>query len=115
SLTHDRTTTYYTEALLELITPPHDTPDAMLRELEQTHQYVSQHLDGELIWNQSMPAHLPPEREIPIAQYGKSNSGMLKHVYRQGLAERYGRAMQCIAGVHYNFSLPDELWDAVGI
>jgi glutamate--cysteine ligase len=115
ALTHERITTDYSEALLELITPPHDTPDAMLRELEQTHQYVSQHLDDELIWNQSMPARLPPESEIPIAQYGKSNSGMLKHVYRQGLSERYGRAMQCIAGVHYNFSLPDQLWDAIGI
>ncbi|MFA5489131.1 MAG: glutamate--cysteine ligase [Candidimonas sp.] len=115
ALTHERITTDYSEALLELITPPHDTPDAMLRELEDTHRFVSQHLDRELIWNHSMPAHLPPESDIPIARYGKSNSGMLKHVYRAGLAERYGKAMQCIAGVHYNFSLPDALWNVIGI
>lgn len=115
ALTHERITTDYSEALLELITPPHTTPDDMLRELQETHRFVSQHLDRELIWNQSMPAHLPPERDIPIARYGKSNSGMLKYVYRAGLAERYGKAMQCIAGVHYNYSLPDALWDVIGI
>src|SRR3546814_5261003 len=60
-----------------------------------------------------MPASLPAEADIPIAWYGTSNTGMLKHVYRRGLAERYGKAMQCIAGVHYNFSLPDALWDAL--
>lgn len=61
-------------------------------------------LDHELIWNQSMPATLPAEADIPIAWYGTSNTGMLKHVYRRGLAERYGKTMQCIAGVHYNFA-----------
>ena len=34
----------------------------------------------------------------------------MKHVYRKGLDARYGRIMQSIAGIHYNFSLPDELW-----
>ena len=34
----------------------------------------------------------------------------MKHVYREGLAHRYGKAMQTIAGIHYNFSLPEELW-----
>src|SRR5690606_5720353 len=43
-----------------------------------------------------------------------SNTGMLKHVYRRGLAERYGKAMQCIAGVHYNYSLPDGIWEQLG-
>ncbi|HGW5396781.1 TPA: glutamate--cysteine ligase, partial [Klebsiella pneumoniae] len=29
---------------------------------------------------------------------------------RKGLALRYGKTMQCIAGIHYNFSLPERLW-----
>ena len=70
-------------------------------------------LGQELIWNQSMPATLPGEADIPIAWYGTSNTGMLKHVYRRGLAERYGKTMQCIAGVHYNYSLADGLWDVL--
>ena len=60
-----------------------------------------------------MPATLPPEADIPIAWYGKSNTGMLKHVYRRGLAVRYGKTMQCIAGVHYNFSLAEDLWSVL--
>src|SRR3546814_11890433 len=83
--------------------------------MEQTQRYVAQQMTDELIWNQSRPAHLPPEAEIPIGWYGTSNTGMLKHVYRRGLAERYGKAMQCIAGVHYNFSVPDAFWDVLGI
>src|SRR5690606_29587178 len=115
ALTNPRITTDYSEALLELITGTHDSTESLIQELEQTHRYVAQQLTSELIWNQSMPAHLPPEAEIPIAWYGTSNTGMLKHVYRRGLAERYGKAMQCIAGVHYNFSLPDEFWDLIDI
>src|SRR3546814_4201470 len=115
ALANPRITTDYSEALLELITGTHDSTESLVHELEQTHRYVAQQLPSELIWNQSMPAHLPPEAEIPIAWYGTSNTGMLKHVYRRGLAERYGKTMQCIAGLHYNFSLPDTLWDLLGI
>ncbi len=111
ALTNPRITTDYSESLLELITGTHSTVAALLQELEDTHRFVAQQLGEELIWNQSMPAHLPAEADIPIAWYGTSNTGMLKHVYRRGLAERYGKTMQCIAGVHYNFSLPDEIWE----
>ncbi|HEY9278839.1 MAG TPA: glutamate--cysteine ligase [Eoetvoesiella sp.] len=114
ALTHPKITTDYSEALLELITGTQSSVPDLLDELTETHRFVAQQLNDELIWNQSMPAHLPPEAEIPIAWYGTSNTGMLKHVYRRGLAVRYGKAMQCIAGVHYNFSLPDNLWDALG-
>jgi glutamate--cysteine ligase len=57
-----------------------------------------------------MPCPLPAEEDIPIAYYGTSNIGKLKYVYRQGLALRYGKTMQCIAGIHYNFSLPEAIW-----
>lgn len=114
ALTHPRITTDYSEALVELITGTHTNVDAMLEELSLTHRYVARRLQDEVIWNHSMPARLPAESEIPIAYYGRSNSGMLKHVYRRGLAVRYGKAMQCIAGVHYNFSFDDRLWDALG-
>lgn len=111
ALTNPRITTDYSESLLELITGTHDTVEGLLGELLDTHRYVARNLGAELIWNQSMPAHLPDEADIPIAWYGTSNTGMLKHVYRRGLAERYGKTMQCIAGVHYNFSLPDQAWE----
>ncbi|OYV47307.1 MAG: glutamate--cysteine ligase, partial [Burkholderiales bacterium 21-58-4] len=115
ALTNPRITTDYSESLLELITGTHGTVTELLAELDDTHRFVAQQLGQELIWNQSMPAHLPAEADIPIAWYGTSNTGMLKHVYRRGLAERYGKTMQCIAGVHYNFSLPDEIWERFSV
>jgi len=113
ALTNEFVTTDYSEALLELITSTHTSVDALLTELNHTHRFVYSVINNELIWNQSMPAALPAEADIPIAWYGESNTGMLKHVYRRGLAERYGKSMQCIAGVHYNFSLPDALWEVL--
>ena len=111
ALANPRITTDYSEALLELITGTHTSAQSLVDELLDTHAFVALRNPGEVIWNQSMPAHLPPESEIPVAWYGTSNTGMLKHVYREGLAWRYGKVMQCIAGVHYNFSLPEAAWD----
>lgn len=110
ALTNEQITTDYSESLLEFITPAeHDIADA-LDELDRIHRFVNNKLDGELLWSQSMPCRLPSEEEIPIAWYGTSHIGMIKHVYRRGLAVRYGKAMQCIAGLHYNYSLSEDLW-----
>ena len=110
ALCNSRITTDYAESLLELITIPHHSVEELRAELEQVHQFVVHNIGDEIIWNQSMPAHLPAEPDITIGWYGESNTGMFKHVYRRGLAERYGKRMQCIAGVHYNYSLPDAIW-----
>jgi glutamate--cysteine ligase len=53
-----------------------------------------------------MPCKLPPDDEIPLGRYGSSNVGRAKTVYRMGLAHRYGRRMQTISGIHYNWSIP---------
>ena len=110
ALTHPSITTDYSEALIELITGTHVGHESLLAELRDIHRFVHGELGGELLWNQSMPCGLPPEKDIPIAWFGTSNIGMLKHVYRRGLAYRYGKAMQCIAGIHYNFSFAEEFW-----
>ncbi|MDY6797713.1 MAG: glutamate--cysteine ligase [Pseudomonadota bacterium] len=110
TLTHPRITTDYSEALLELITPVCRGTGEMMASLCQIHQFVQQNLGDEVFWAASMPCELDGDESIPIAEYGTSNIGKLKHVYRQGLAVRYGRMMQSIAGVHYNLSLPDSFW-----
>lgn len=115
TLTHPHITTDYSEALLELITGTHTSVESLIGELDDIHRFVATHIPGEVIWNQSMPAQLPPAAQIPVGWYGHSNSGMLKHVYRLGLAERYGKPMQCIAGIHYNFSVPDDIWQVLGL
>ncbi|WP_019340866.1 glutamate--cysteine ligase [Stutzerimonas stutzeri] len=110
ALTHPKITTDYSEALLEFITGTETDPQKTLTELDAIHRYTYSKLGDEFLWSPSMPGQLPEEPRIPIAEYGSSNIGRLKYVYRQGLALRYGKTMQCIAGIHYNFSLPEALW-----
>ncbi len=112
TLTHPSITTDYSEALLEFITPKLAGIEESIAYLTDLHAYTSRNIGDELIWPASMPCRLKGDASIPIADYGSSNVGQLKHVYRQGLAVRYGRIMQSIAGMHYNFSLPDEFWQA---
>ncbi|AVR94710.1 glutamate--cysteine ligase [Pseudoduganella armeniaca] len=110
ALTHPEITTDYAETLAEFITPAESDIATTLEKLDGIHRFAYSKLSDELLWSQSMPCHLPAEEDIEIAWYGKSNLGMLKHVYRRGLALRYGKAMQCIAGIHYNYSLDERLW-----
>jgi glutamate--cysteine ligase len=110
SLIHPMITTDFSEALLEFITPPTEDLHLPFKMLLDLHVYTNQHLENEFLWLSSMPCTLPKEADIPIAQYGTSNFGQLKHIYRRGLANRYGRVMQTISGIHYNFSLSDDFW-----
>ncbi|MCL4104440.1 UNVERIFIED_CONTAM: hypothetical protein GTU68_047402, partial [Idotea baltica] len=108
ALTHSSITTDYSEALMEFITPVSQSIDASLRTLEEVHSYVYQHLGDDILWSASMPCIMTGDDGIPVAQYGSSNVATMKTVYRYGLGHRYGRLMQTIAGIHYNFSMPQE-------
>jgi glutamate--cysteine ligase len=108
ALTHARITTDYSESQLELITGVHADAQACVDELTEVHQFVYRALRdaGEMLWVASMPCGLPADETIPIGRYGTSNIGRAKSVYRMGLGHRYGRRMQTISGIHYNWSLP---------
>jgi glutamate--cysteine ligase len=110
ALTHDHVTTDYSEALIELVTPTFTTSWELLQYLTDLHQFVYRHLDDELLWCTSMPCRLDGDASIPIAQFGSSNVGRMKTVYRVGLGLRYGRIMQAISGVHFNYSFPVQFW-----
>ncbi|RZU47900.1 glutamate-cysteine ligase [Fluviicoccus keumensis] len=113
ALTHPHITTDYSEALLELITPATASIAETLGFLDDLHTYVYRHLGEERLWLNSMPCMIGlDDEQIPLAQYGTSNIGRLKTLYRHGLGVRYGRKMQTIAGIHYNLSFPDRFWDA---
>ncbi|RCV92308.1 glutamate--cysteine ligase [Vreelandella rituensis] len=112
-LTHPHITTDYSEALLEYITPVYSQPREALSFMADLHRFSYRYLGEELIWPGSMPARLSGNESIPIADYGTSNVGKMKKVYRKGLDVRYGRIMQAIAGVHYNVSLADDMWQAL--
>ena len=110
ALTHPYLTTDYSEALPELVTPPYPGNWETLQFLCDLHVFVAGHLEDELLWAQSMPCRIPSGDSVPIAVYGSSNLGKLRSVYRRGLGFRYGRAMQTISGVHFNYSPPMEFW-----
>ncbi|WIO75679.1 glutamate--cysteine ligase [Porticoccaceae bacterium LTM1] len=112
ALTHPEITTDYSEALLEFITPPSGSVKHVYDNLEALHQYTYRQIGDELLWVNSMPCMLGHDNDtdIPEARYGSSNIGRMKRIYRIGLGHRYGRLMQTIAGIHYNFSLPDSFW-----
>ncbi|NCI77823.1 glutamate--cysteine ligase [Acinetobacter kanungonis] len=115
ALTHPHITTDYSEALMEFITPPQDTIGKALSYLKDIHAVVHRHLEHEeKLWPLSMPCMLDSEEDnIRLAQYGSSNIGRFKTLYRRGLGVRYGRRMQTISGVHYNLSFPDSLFAAL--
>lgn len=112
ALTHPRITTDFSEAQLEFITDVDSSVEGSLQELDDIHRYVYSVLERETLWPASMPCMLPAEKAIPIATYGNSNEGMAKNIYRRGLANRYGRYMQTISGLHYNFSFAESVWEA---
>jgi len=110
ALTHPHITTDFSEALIELVTPALPDPRAVLDFLRDLHLFVDRQIGEERLWAASMPCVIGGGAKIPLAQYGSSNAAQMKTVYRRGLGNRYGRVMQIIAGVHFNFSLPEGFW-----
>jgi glutamate--cysteine ligase len=111
ALTHLYITTDFSEALLEFITPPYADLHDALQCMNDIHRFVYANLgDDELLWASSMPCKVVGDESVPIAEYGSSNVGTMKNVYRRGLSHRYGRLMQAISGVHFNYSFPEALW-----
>ncbi|HEX4648913.1 MAG TPA: glutamate--cysteine ligase [Steroidobacteraceae bacterium] len=112
ALTNEHITTDYSEALIELVTPAFTQSWELLQYLLDLHQFVYRHLGEELLWATSMPCNIERDEDIPLAQYGRSHVGRMKTIYRNGLGLRYGRMMQAISGVHFNYSFPLPFWEA---
>jgi glutamate--cysteine ligase len=112
ALTNEHITTDYSEALIELVTPAFTHSWELLQYLLDLHQFVYRHLGDELLWATSMPCAIERDADIPLAQYGSSHVGRMKTIYRNGLGLRYGRMMQAISGVHFNYSFPLPFWEA---
>ena len=102
-------TTDFSEAQLELVTPPFKNKKKAVCFLDNTHQFVSSNIDDEILWPFSIPPTIKFDQDIRIAKYGRSNKALFKELYRQGLANRYGSRMQSISGLHVNYSLPTKL------
>ncbi|MBK2025618.1 glutamate--cysteine ligase [Francisella philomiragia] len=112
-LTNSSITVDFSENLLELITKPHDSIESAFCELYDLSAFTLANMDSnEIILNTSMPLSAN-ESEIQEANFGRSNSGQMKRVYRKGLSARYGKIMQIISGIHYNFSFDKKLIQSI--
>src|SRR5215470_6155383 len=111
ALTNEHITTDFSEALIELVTPAFTHSWELLQYLLDLHQFVYRHLGDELLWATSMPCAIANDADIPLARYGSSHVGRMKTIYRNGLGLRYGRMMQAISGVHFNYSFPLPFWE----
>ena len=110
ALTNRYITTDFSEALLEFVSPAFETTWEALHFVCDVHQFTYAQLGEEMLWPASMPCRIPEDDKIPLARYGSSNVGQMKTIYRRGLGYRYGRQMQTIAGVHFNYSVPEHFW-----
>lgn len=113
ALKHPYITTDYSEALMEFITPASVCVDTTINQLTDIHAHVAKNLGDEFLWPMSMPCYISDEDAIQLANYGQSNVGQMKHLYRRGLKYRYGSFMQVISGIHFNLSFPDDLWQSL--
>jgi glutamate--cysteine ligase len=113
ALTNPYITTDYSETLLEFITPVNTSPEDAIAQLQDIQKFTLSQIDNELLWPMSMPCFVNDADKIPLAQYGSSNIGKMKTVYRQGLKNRYGSMMQVISGIHFNFSFTDQFWNVL--
>lgn len=109
-LYHPYIQTDFSESQLELVTPPAESLPEMMDWLKAVHDVAYRTIaQNELIWPFSMPARLPEEKEIPIADSGDENEVF----YRKSLAKRYGRKKQMISGIHFNFMFTEEFFQAL--
>ena len=100
----------FAETQPELVTPPFPNTSELSNYLYYLHAFLAQKLpESETLWYMSMPPKLD-NNSIHPARFGTSNSGKLKTYYRNGLANRYGKKMQVISGVHFNFSWSEDFW-----
>jgi len=115
SLCNSYITTDFSEALMEFVTNPEEKIYDSLSHLDDIQHFVYSKIGNEFLWPLSMPPFISSDKEIPIAKYGSSNLALFKMSYRNGLSHRYGKIMQTIAGIHFNYSLPEEIWEAFSL
>lgn len=107
---HPYIQTDFAESQLELVTPPMKKLENTLRWLSAIHEVTLRTLpEDEFIFPFSMPAGLPPEEQIKVAQLDNQEDV----AYREHLVQSYGKYKQMVSGIHYNFQIDPKLIDAL--
>ena len=102
-------TTDFSESQIEVITPTFNTPKEVYNFCNSLYDIVAMEIGDELLWPQSMPAIIPDDDRIPLAEFCECPMGVNARRYRESLLKKYGGKKQLISGIHYNFSLTDEI------
>ena len=102
-------TTDFSESQLELITPVFSTTEETYKFLNALYEIVAMELEDEYLWPQSMPAIIPEDKDIPIAEFCGCEEGKVAREYREELFLKYGGKKQLISGIHYNFSFNENI------
>ena len=102
----------FSEAQLEFVTSIHNSADAVVEEMKQLHSFAYERLNGletgkELIWPFSNPPVIEDENKVDVARFSGKLQG--KEIYREYLAEKYGKRKMLLSGIHFNFSFPENL------
>ncbi|WP_080146216.1 bifunctional glutamate--cysteine ligase GshA/glutathione synthetase GshB [Marinilactibacillus piezotolerans] len=101
---HPYIQTDFSEAQLELVTPPQSSLEEAFSWLQALNDVVQRSVqEEEYIWPFSMPAILPEPEDIPIIRVKDQKEVQ----YREKLADKYGKKKQLISGIHYNFAFSD--------
>ena len=107
---HPYIQTDFAESQLELVTPPMKKLEDTLRWLSAIHEVTLRTLpEDEFIFPFSMPAGLPSEEQIKVAQLDNQEDV----AYREHLVQSYGKYKQMVSGIHYNFQIDPKFIDAL--
>lgn len=98
----------FCENQIEINTPVFKSARGVVENLRQLTERVRQGLDeGERLWPFSNPPYIRNEEDIPVAQFNGSMKD--KTFYRNHLAQRYGKYMMTLSGIHFNYSFSGDL------
>ncbi|MGF3113688.1 bifunctional glutamate--cysteine ligase GshA/glutathione synthetase GshB [Facklamia sp. P9177] len=106
---HPYLQTDFSESQLELITPPFSTNEEVINWLAGLHQItqhrISNSKPAEMLWPYSMPPQLSNINQIRSAELDNKDD----YNYRKYLISYYGKKVQLLSGIHYNFQINDQL------
>ncbi|MEC6747577.1 bifunctional glutamate--cysteine ligase GshA/glutathione synthetase GshB [Marinilactibacillus sp. XAAS-LB27] len=107
---HPYIQTDFSEAQLEVVTPPMASLDEAFKWMQALNDVTQRSIShSEYVWPFSMPAVLPDTEQIPIVRV----SDQSEVAYREKLAKKYGKKKQLISGIHYNFAFSDDFIQAI--
>lgn len=99
----------FCENQIEIIGDVFTNPKQLNDQLFELQRFINTRLkeNGELLWPFSNPPKISGEDEIPVAEY--TGSLQSKSLYRQYLAQKYGKIKMLFSGIHLNFSFSGQL------